>query len=136
MRRAIDQTGYGNLNMMGLAACQAAYEKGEEWLTELKEYLAENLAYVQQRVEKDLPGILLIEPEGTYLVWLDLRQLDLSEEEQRSLIVDDARLWLDTGTMFGAEGAGFERINIACPRSTLKEAMDRLARALQKKGEA
>ncbi len=136
MRRAIDQTGYGNINMMGLAACQAAYEKGEEWLTELKEYLAENLAYVQQRVEKDLPGILLIEPEGTYLVWLDLRALNLSEEEQRKLIVEDAKLWLDTGSMFGAEGAGFERINIACPRKTLEEAMDRLAGALQKKGDA
>ena len=136
MRRAIDQTGYGNINMMGLAACQAAYEKGEEWLTELKEYLGENLAYVQQRVEKDLPGILLIEPEGTYLVWLDLRALNLSEEEQRKLIVEDAKLWLDTGSMFGAEGAGFERINIACPRKTLEEAMDRLAGALQKKGDA
>ena len=136
MRRAIDQTGYGNLNMMGLAACQAAYEEGEDWLQDLKRYLTDNLAYLRQRIKEDLPGIRLIEPEGTYLVWLDLRQLDLSEEEQRKLIVDDARLWLDTGTMFGAEGAGFERINIACPRSTLKEAMDRLARALQKKGEA
>ena len=73
---------------------------------------------------------------ATSLQLTDLRELDLSEVEQRKLIVDDARLWLDTGTMFGAEGAGFERINIACPRSTLKEAMDRLARALQKKGEA
>ena len=136
MRRTIDQTGYGNINMMGLAACQAAYEKGEEWLTELKECLVENLAYVQQRVEKDLPGIRLIEPEGTYLVWLDLRALNLSEEEQRKLIVEDAKLWLDTGSMFGAEGAGFERINIACPRKTLEEAMDRLAGALQKKGDA
>ena len=135
MRRAIDQTGYGNLNMMGLAACQAAYEKGEEWLQDLKRYLTDNLMYLRQRIKEDLPGIRLIEPEGTYLVWLDLRELDLSEEEQRKLIVDDAGLWLDTGTMFGAEGAGFERINIACPRSTLKEAMDRLARALQKKGE-
>ena len=136
MRRAFDQTGYGNLNMMGLAACQAAYEKGEEWLQDLKRYLTDNLMYLRQRIKEDLPGIRLIEPEGTYLVWLDLRELDLSEEEQRKLIVDDAGLWLDTGTMFGAEGAGFERINIACPRSTLKEAMDRLARALQKKGEA
>ena len=132
MRRAIDQTGYGNLNMMGLAACQAAYEEGEEWLQDLKRYLTDNLTYLRQRIKEDLPGIRLIEPEGTYLVWLDLRELDLSEVEQRKLIVDDARLWLDTGTMFGAEGAGFERINIACPRSTLKEAMDRLARALQK----
>ena len=132
MRRAIDQTGYGNLNMMGLAACQAAYEEGEDWLQDLKRYLTDNLTYLRQRIKEDLPGIRLIEPEGTYL----LRQLDLSEVEQRKLIVDDAGLWLDTGTMFGAEGAGFERINIACPRSTLKEGMDRLARALQKKGEA
>ena len=136
MRRAIDQTGYGNLNMMGLAACQAAYEKGEEWLAELREYLTENLAYLRERVKKDLPGIQIIEPEGTYLVWLDLRALNLSAEEQRKLIVEDAKLWLDTGSMFGAEGAGFERINIACPRKILEEAMDRLAGALQKKGDA
>lgn len=134
MRRAIDQTGYGNLNMMGLAACQAAYEQGEEWLRELKTYLAGNLDYLRQRIRQDLPGIRLIEPEGTYLVWLDLRELNLSEEEQQELIVKKAGLWLDTGTMFGEEGAGFERINIACPRKTLQEAADRLARALQQKG--
>ena len=83
MRRAIDQTGYGNLNMMGLAACQTAYEEGEDWLQDLKRYLTDNLTYLRQRI-KESPGIRLIEPEGTYLVWLDLRELDLSEVEQKT----------------------------------------------------
>ena len=135
-QKEIDKTGYDEPNALGAVACEAAYRGGQEWLDQLRAYLLENLNFLRAYLQEKLPQIHLVEPEGTYLVWLDLRQLDLSEVEQRKLIVDDAGLWLDTGTMFGAEGAGFERINIACPRSTLKEAMDRLARALQKKGEA
>ena len=72
----------------------------------------------------------LIEPEGTYLLWLDCRELGLSVEELEHLVVDKANLWLDPGFIFGAVGEGFERINIACPRQTLKQAMDQLRDAL------
>lgn len=115
---------------MGIAACQAAYEGGAQWLEELKAYLKENLDYVRDFVETRLPKVDLIEPQGTYLVWLDLRGLGLTAEEQEDMIVNKAKLWLDSGTMFGDEGTGFERINIACPRATLQEAMERLEKAV------
>lgn len=128
--REIRNTGYGGLSIMGIAACQAAYENGAEWLEELKTYLAGNLAYVRSFVGEHLPGVKLIEPEGTYLLWLDLRELGMEPERQERFIVEEAKLWLDSGTMFGEEGTGFERINIACPRSTLERAMKQLAAAL------
>lgn len=129
--REIKKTGYGGLNLMGLAACQAAYESGETWLAELKAYLAGNLDYLRVFIRENLPGIQLIEPEGTYLIWLDLRELGLSRQQQEDLIVKKAGIWLDSGTMFGKEGTGFERVNIACPRSTLKQALEQLRKALK-----
>ena len=76
--------------------------------------------------------VRLIEPEGTYLIWLDFRALGLSEENLEHFIVNDAKLWLDKGTMFGIEGSGFERINIACPKSILIQALQQLYLAYQK----
>ena len=131
-KKELSACGCGGTNCMGMAACQAAYEAGADWLEQLKQYLAGNLAYVRQFLREKLPDIALIEPEGTYLVWLDLRKLGLTEQQQRQLIVQDAKLWLDTGTLFGQGGDGFERINIACPRATIKQAMQRLERAVHK----
>lgn len=131
-KKELSACGCGGTNCMGMAACQAAYEAGADWLEQLKQYLAGNLAYIRQFLREKLPEIALIEPEGTYLVWLDLRKLGLTEQQQRQLIVQDAKLWLDTGTLFGQGGDGFERINIACPRATIKQAMQRLERAVHK----
>lgn len=131
-KKELSACGCGGTNCMGMAACQAAYEAGADWLEQLKQYLAGNLAYVRQFLREKLPEIALIEPEGTYLVWLDLRKLRLTEQQQRQLIVQDAKLWLDTGTLFGQGGEGFERINIACPRATIEQAMQRLERAVHK----
>ena len=130
--REIRNTGYGGLSIMGIAACQAAYEGGSTWLEELKEYLKGNLDFLRSFLKERIPQVKLIEPEGTYLVWLDMRELGLTPEEQDRLMVEEAKLWLDTGTMFGEEGAGFERINIACPRATLEEALLRLEKAIMK----
>ncbi len=77
-------------------------------------------------LKKELPQIKLIEPEGTYLLWLDFRALGMTEKERENLIVNQAKLWLDSGAIFGQVGEGFERINVACPRATIKEALDRL----------
>lgn len=129
-KKELSACGCGGTNCMGMAACQAAYEAGAEWLEQLKLYLADNLAYVQRFLRDHLPEVTMIEPEGTYLVWLDLRKLGWSPQEQKQVIVHEAKLWLDTGTMFGQGGEGFERINIACPRKTLQEAMRRLERAI------
>lgn len=131
-KKELSACGCGGTNCMGMAACQAAYEAGADWLEQLKQYLAGNLAYVRKFLREKLPDIALIEPEGTYLVWLDLRKLGLTEQQQRQLIVQDAKLWLDTGTLFGQGGEGFERINIACPRATIEQAMQRLERAVHK----
>ncbi len=97
-------------------------------MCQLKEYLAENLAFVREAI-KEIPGVTLIEPEGTYLLWLDCRGLGLNEEQLADFIENKARLWLDGGEMFGPEGIGFQRVNMACPRSVLKEAMQRLKEA-------
>lgn len=131
-KKELSACGCGGTNCMGMAACQAAYEAGVDWLEQLKQYLAGNLAYIRQFLREKLPDIALIEPEGTYLVWLDLRKLGLTEQQQRQLIVQDAKLWLDTGTLFGQGGEGFERINIACPRATIEQAMQRLEHAVHK----
>ncbi len=128
--RQMSAVGYSQANMIGLHACQAAYETGREWLEELKVYLKANLDYVRAYLAEYLPEIRLIEPEGTYLLWLDFRALGLTEERLEHLIVHEAKLWLDSGAIFGAAGEGFERVNIACPRAVLREALERLRGAL------
>lgn len=134
LRKAFAQkiwkTGYSQVNMIGLHAAQAAYEGGREWLDQLKAYLQGNLDFAREYLEENLPQLKLIEPEGTYLIWLDCRSLGLPEEELEKLIVHEAKLWLDSGAIFGKAGEGFERINIACPRATLAEALKRLKKAV------
>lgn len=132
-KKEIAKAGYSQVNVMGLVACQAAYEKGEEWLAKVKDYLLGNLQFVREFLNSCLPRIKLIEPEGTYLIWLDFREFGLSEKEREDLIVNKARLWLDSGAIFGSAGEGFERINIACPRETLKKALNQLYSAINDK---
>lgn len=130
IREEMSHAGYGQVNVMGMAACKAAYAQGEEWLEELKTYLAGNLDFVRSFISGSIPEIRLVEPEGTYLIWLDCRALGLNEKALDDLIIQRAKLWLDGGHMFGQGGSGFQRINIACPRSLLEQAMDRLAAAV------
>lgn len=127
----MNKSGYSELNTLGLIACQAAYEHGGEWLDELKKYLAGNLAFIRDFVKQRLPKIHLVEPQGTYLVWLDFTELGLTEEQREHLIVNKAKLWLDSGVMFGKDGEGFERVNIACPCATLQKAFEQLERAVK-----
>ena len=129
--KEITAAGYSQVGLMGLVACQAAYEEGAEWLAQLKAYLEENRKFVKAYLEEHLPEIRLIEPEGTYLLWLDFKALHLNEKELEHLIVDKAHLWLDSGAMFGPDGEGFERINIACPRATVEKALKQLEAAIR-----
>ncbi|MCM1171461.1 MAG: pyridoxal phosphate-dependent aminotransferase [Clostridium sp.] len=129
-RKEIAASGYSQLNTIGIVACEAAYKYGEEWYRELKKYLQDNLAFVRNYIVQNLPQIKLIEPEGTYLIWLDFRGLHLSEQDLENLIVNKAKLWLDSGAIFGKAGEGFERINIATSRSVLREALDRIKNAV------
>lgn len=122
-------TGYSLINIMGLVACKSAYEKGLPWLEELREYLKENIKLVDNFLKDKLPKIKLIQPEGTYLLWLDFNELNLSDDEIESLMLNKAKLWLDNGKMFGKSGRGFQRLNIALPRNKLLWALKQLEKA-------
>lgn len=129
-RRQLAAAGYSQLNVMGLVACEAAYGKGEEWYQAMHRYVAKNIAFTRTFVKEQLPEVTLVEHEGTYLMWLDFRGTGLKGAKLEHLIVHEAKLWLDSGKIFGACGAGFQRINVACPRAVLEEALRRLKQAL------
>ena len=114
----------------GLVACQAAYDHAEGWLDELLEVLAGNLAMVREFADRT-PGVRLIEPEGTYLAWLDCRGLGFDGYcELRDFMRDKARVYFDEGVLFGQSGSGFERVNLACPSHLLADVLGRVERAL------
>lgn len=112
--------------IMGLESCEAAYAHGEEWYKGVYDYIRRNIEFVKEFVETKLHNIKMIETEGTYLVWLDFRNTGLSNEEIEDKMKNEAKLWLDGGAMFGKAGEGFQRINAACPKSTLEEALKRI----------
>ena len=124
-------TGYSQCNAIGLEATKSVYTKGAKWVDELCEYLEGNLSYVRGFLNEKLPKVKLVEPEGTYLIWLDFSEVVKNQKELEDLIVDKAHLWLDPGIIFGKETSLFERVNIACPRSIVKQAMEQLYEAIR-----
>ena len=129
-KHQMDAAGISQLNVLGLVACEAAYEHGEEWYQAMKDYVKENIEFVKQYVEEQFPGVNMVEHEGTYLVWLDFRGTGLSVEELDDKIINQAKLWLDSGKIFGNCGEGFQRINVACPRKVLEEALERIKKVI------
>lgn len=121
---------YDSPNNLGCIACQAAYEGGEAWLDACKAYMRENLEFVRTFLAEHLPAIKLVEPEGTYFAWLDCTGLGMTKEELDDVIIHKAKLWLDSGAIFGEVAALFQRVVLACPRATLEEAMRRLEKAI------
>jgi cystathionine beta-lyase len=117
-------------NMFGLAAAEAAYLTGEDWLDELLPYLEANADFLVGYVKKHMPGVKVRKPEGTYLAWLDFRELFANHAELKSFLVDKAKVGLNDGLAFGEPGRGFARLNFACPRAVLAEGLDRIAAAL------
>ncbi len=113
-------------NIFGISALNAAYSNCEYWLEELIDYINNNKLYVQNFLEKHMPDIRLVEPEGTYLLWIDFNGLNLKKEDLDNLILKRAKLGMSDGATFGEEGEGFKRMNIACPKAVLEEAMERL----------
>lgn len=113
-------------NVFGLAAQTAAYNEGEEWLEQLLAYLSGNLDYLENFIASRLPEVRFRRPEGTYLAWLDFSSYGFDADSLQKLVMQNARLALDDGYIFGGDGASFQRINFACPRETLKAAMERL----------
>lgn len=120
-------------NTFGIVALEAAYNYGEEWLEQLLEYLNGNMEFIDQFVKNNLPEIKFIKPEGTYLAWLDFSGLKLDEKELENWMQRELKLALDEGYIFGKGGEQFERINFACPRSILEEALTRIEKAVHQK---
>ncbi|MEH7334145.1 PatB family C-S lyase [Neobacillus drentensis] len=122
--------GVFSLNTFGIIGMEAAYRYGEEWLEELIDYLQVNKDYTIQFLADQIPEITCIDAEGTYLLWLDCRKLELSDKELRNLLIQKGKLALEPGPKYGPGGEGFVRINIACPKDDLIEGLERLKRAL------
>lgn len=125
-QKQVDAAGISQLSPLGLAATKAAYEHGEEWYEAVLRYIKGNIFYVREFLEKNLPNVELINGEGTYLLWLDFHKTELTPEEISRKIIHEAKLWLDSGEIFGKAGAGFQRINVAAPRTVVEECMERL----------
>ena len=128
-KEKLGRTGYDEPNTLGLTGAKAAYEHGAEWLTQLLAYIEENYARTKSFLAAHLPKVKIIEPEGTYLLWLDFSAYGLTDEALNEKIIRDAHLWLDDGPIFGVGGSGFQRINIACPWATLEQGLKNLAEA-------
>lgn len=129
VRRKIDKTININevcdVNPFGVTATIAAYTEGEEWLNQLLVYLQANYKWMQDYCRTHLPDFPISDLEGTYLVWMDCSILHKTSDVLEQELLDESKLWLNAGTMYGAEGEGFMRWNIACPRSVLAEGLER-----------
>jgi cystathionine beta-lyase len=120
-------------NLFGLAAAEAAYRTGEPWLDELLAYLEANADYLVAFARDALPGVRVAKPEGTYLAWLDFRQLFADHGDLKTFLIHDAKVGLNDGLSFGESGRGFARLNFACPRALLAEGLGRIAAALARR---
>ena len=129
-RHEVDAAGISQLSALGLVAAKAAYEQGDEWYEQMMSYVGENIRYVKEYVKENLPGVTVIDGEGTYLMWLDFRGTGLNPEELDRRIIYEAKLWLDSGKIFGSTGAGFQRINVAAPKAILTECLERIRKVL------
>lgn len=127
----IQGTGVKEPNCFTSTALIAAYDKCEDWLDELMIYVKNNLEFLKAFVKENIPGVKVTEPEGTYLVWLDFRELIPDSKELTRILFDVAKVALFEGFLFGKGGSGFERLNLACPRSILEEALERIAEAVK-----
>lgn len=123
----------GELNagtIFAFAATKAAYTYGAEWLQQMRSYVIENVNFVDEYLKKNIPQIKAYRPQASFLIWLDCRELGLSQPDLVHLFEDKAGLALNDGTMFGKEGEGFMRLNVGCPRSILSKALESLKKAI------
>ncbi len=127
---ALERNGLTGANAFGLTAVEAAYNHGEAWLEAVMAYVEANYQFMVDYMAKNLPQLKIVPPEGTYLVWVDFSELGLDPAGRKSLLMDQARVYLDEGSLLGPAGAAFERINIACSRAILTEALERIKRVV------
>lgn len=137
LREQFERVGAGlvsHVNLMGYTAALAAYRDGQAWLDELLVYLEDNCDYMLDTLSAYMPGIRCTKPEGTFLAWLDCRGAGIPGNPQK-FFKEYARVFLNDGAYFGEQGAGFLRLNFACPRATLREALERMRQAYERRGE-
>jgi cystathionine beta-lyase len=118
-------------NMFGIAATEAAYRHGGPWLEQLIDYLQGNIDLFRLTALEKIPGLKLIQPQGTYLLWLDFRNCGIDTNKLEKVLSEKARIGLEVGRQFGCKEEGFKRMNIACPQATLIEAINRLEAAIK-----
>jgi cystathionine beta-lyase len=127
----VHKNGIGIPNSFGIVAMIAAYNEGKEWLEQVITYINSNFRFLQEFVKNELPDVKYVEPEGTYLAWLDFNFLGLNDEDLKILILNKANIALDEGKLFGSGGEGFQRINVACSKSILEETMQRIKKVVE-----
>jgi cystathionine beta-lyase len=118
-------------NIFAIAATEAAYRSGTPWLKQLLKYLHDNLTFLNDYAREKIPGLKVVQPEGTYLVWLDFRECGINPSRLGQFVREDAKVALEVGTKFGCKEEGFERMNIACSRATLLEGLHRIEEAVR-----
>ena len=133
-KQANTSAGYSQANCMGQCALMSCYTKGAEWVDELVEYIWGNVCYMKDFVEKNFPKAHFVDPDGTYLTWVDFSGYGLEDDDLEHLMVEEAKLWLDSGAIFGPETKQFERFNLGCPRSVVEQAMKQLKAAFDARG--
>lgn len=129
--KTINRIGIGMSNIFGIVATEAAYTHGEPWLEELIKYLDDNVNYLLEYFNTNIPEIKVTKPQGTYLVWLDCRALNMDGKSLHRFMIEQGKIGLNNGLDFGPGGEGFLRINVACPRATLVEGLKRINKAVE-----
>ena len=117
---------------LGLTAAEAAYNHGRPWLNAVMRYVQDNYQFMCDYIEENIPQLKVVPAEGTYLIWVDCSALGLTPEERKKLILEDAKVYLDDGLMFGDQGADFERFNLACPRHIVADSLERIKAQIDK----
>ena len=133
IKQAFETLHVSNTNPFSIAAFEAAYSGGEAWLNSLLRYLQGNRDFVSDYVAQQLPAIKVIASQGTYLLWLDCRKLGMSDARLKEFFVRNAKVGMNPGTLFGKNGSGFMRLNIASPRHVISDALQRIKAALDKR---
>ena len=131
--KAININEVCDVNPFGVIATIAAYNEGEEWLNQLLQYIHDNYLFFKDYCEEHLPQLPVAPLEGTYLAWMDCRSLGIPSEELEEELMKEAKLWLNAGSMYGKEGEGFMRWNLACPRQLVKEGLERFSQFVDKR---
>lgn len=117
--------------LVSAIGAEAAYSHGEEWLDEMLAYVQDNIDFVGDYVSCNIPNVKVVKPEASFLVWLDFTALGLEQKELMDLLLNEAHVALNDGSMFGRQGVGFMRLNVGTPRSVLKDALDHIAAAVE-----